>query len=123
MNVFKTSLFRAQRRPGLLVTIGVIAISASVPQQSNAQGMDWTIAPYIWVPSVTLDTAVESDPIIGPGVLLNDLIDKLDGVFMGHFEGRGEHFGLFGDMIYLSLADSNVISIGPGGANSRGFNH
>ena len=46
---------------------------------------------------------------------LNGLIDKLDGAFLGHFEGRGERFGLFVDMIYLSLADSNVIPIGPGG--------
>ncbi len=95
--------------------MGIIAISAFAPQQSNAEGIEWTIAPYIWIPGVDLDTTVESDPIIGPGVSLNGLIDKLDGVFMGHFEGRGDRFGLFVDMIYLSLADSNVISIGPGG--------
>ena len=115
MNLFKTGLLRAPNRPGLLVTMGIIAISALAPQQSSAQGIDWTIAPYIWIPGVDLDTTVESDPIIGPDVSLNGLIDKVDGVFMGHFEGRGERFGLFVDMIYLSLADSNVISIGPGG--------
>ena len=94
--------------------MGTIAISAFAPQQSNAEGIEWTIAPYIWVPGVVLDTTVENDPIIGPDIPLNGLIDKLDGVFMGHFEGRGEHFGLFVDMIYLSLTDSNVISIEPG---------
>ncbi len=82
MNLFKTSLFRAQLRPALLITVGIIAISAFAPQQSNAQGIDWTITPYIWVPSVTLDTTVESDPIIGPGVPLNGLIDKLDELFI-----------------------------------------
>jgi hypothetical protein len=93
--------------------MGIITISAFAPQQSNAEGIDWTIAPYVWVPGITLDSTVESDPIIGPDVTLNGLVDKLDGVFMGHFEGRGKRFGLFVDMIYLSLADSNVISVGP----------
>jgi hypothetical protein len=95
--------------------MGIIAISAFLPQQSNAQGIDWTIVPYIWIPGVEVDTTVQGGPIIGPGLPLNNLIDKLDGVFMGHIEGRRKHFGLFVDMIYLSLADSNVIPIGPGG--------
>ena len=115
MRLLKTRLFGASYRTGLLVTVGIIAISAFAPQQANAQGIDWTIAPYIWLPSVALDSTVAGGPITGPGLPLNNLIDKLDGAFMGHFEGRRERFGLFGDLIYLSLADSNVISIGPGG--------
>ena len=115
MNLLKTSLFMAPLRPGLLVTTAIIAISALLPQQSNADGIDWTVAPYFWGSGVGLDVTVNSDPVIGTDVPLSDLIDKLDGVFMGHFEGRGEHFGLFVDTIYLSLADNNVIPIGPGG--------
>ena len=115
MRLLTTSPFRAPHRPGMLVTMGIIAISAFVPQHSDAQGIDWTIAPYIWIPGIGVDTTVESDPILGPEVTLDDLIDKLDGVFMGHFEGRREHLALFVDMIYLSLADSNVFSIDPGG--------
>ena len=95
--------------------MGIIAISTFVPQLSNGQDFDWTIAPYIWIPGVEVDTSVDGGSIIGPEVPLNDLIDKLDGAFMGHFEGRREHFALFVDMIYLSLADNNVISISPGG--------
>ena len=115
MNLLKTSQFMAPFRPGLLVTMAIIAISVLLPQQSNADGIDWTIAPYFWGSGVGLDVTVNSDPIIGTDVPLSDLIDKLDGVFMGHFEGRGERFGAFVDTIYLSLADSNVIPIGPGG--------
>lgn len=115
MNQLNTSPFMAPLRPGLLVTIAGIAISGLLPQQSNADGIDWTVAPYFWGSGVGLDVTVNSNPIIGTDVPLSDLIDKLDGVFMGHFEGRGERFGLFVDTIYLSLADSNVIPIGPGG--------
>ena len=115
MNLSKTSLIMAPLRPGLLVTIASIAISGLLPQQSNADGIDWTVAPYIWGSGVGLDVIVNDDPIIGTDVPLSDLLDKQDGMFMGHFEGRGERFGAFVDTIYLSLADSNVIPIGPGG--------
>jgi hypothetical protein len=118
MRLLNSSLFGASYRSGLRVTIGIIAISVFAPQQSNAQGIDWTIAPYIWLPSVAVDSAVDGGPITGPGLPLNNLVDKLDGAFMGHFEGRREHFGLFGDLIFLSLADSNVISIDSGGTLS-----
>ena len=58
---------------------------------------------------------VNDHPVLGVDVPLKDLIDKLDAIFMGHVEGRGERFGAFVDTIYLNLADSNVIPIGPGG--------
>jgi len=115
MNLLKTSLFMAPFRPGLLITMAIIAISGLSPRPLNAEGIDWTIAPYFWGSGVGLDVTVNDDPVIGTDVPLSDLIDKLDGVFMGHFEGRGERFGVFVDAIYLSLADSNVIPIGPGG--------
>jgi len=115
MNPLSTGLFLASRRPSLLVTISIIAISGLLPQQSNADGIDWTVAPYLWGSSVELDVIVNNDPVLGTEVPLSDLLDKQDGVFMGHFEGRGERFGAFVDTIYLSLADSNVIPIGPGG--------
>ena len=115
MKLLKTDLFVVALRPSLLVTISIIAISGLLPQQSNADGIDWTVAPYIWGSGVGLDVIVNNDPVLGADVPLSDLLDKQDGVFMGHFEGRGERFGLFVDTIYLSLADSNVIPIGPGG--------
>lgn len=99
----------------MLATMGVFAISAFAPQQAIAQGIEWTAAPYIWLPGISVDTTVENDPGGGPDLPLNDLIDKLDGAFMGHLEGRREKVGLYVDMIYVSLADNNVISIGPGG--------
>ena len=99
----------------LLVAVAIIVVSGLLPQQSRAEGIDWTIAPYLWGSGVGLDITVNDDPVIGVDVPLSDLIDKLDGVFMGHFEGRGERFGVFFDTISLSLADSNVITIGPGG--------
>ena len=115
MNLFKKSPFIAPFRPGLLVTVAIIAISVLSPRVSNAGDIEWTIAPYLWGSGVGLDVVVNDDPVLGVDVPLKDLIDKLDGIFMGHVEGRGERFGAFVDTIYLNLTDSNVIPIGPGG--------
>ena len=122
MKPLNTSLFLASLRPGLLVAIVIIAVSGLLPQRSNAEGIDWTIAPYFWGSGVGLDVTINDDPVIGTDVPLSDLIDKLDGVFMGHFEGRGERFGVFVDTIYLSLADQRH-SDWPGRTDSWGFNH
>ena len=115
MKLFKKSPFIATFRPGLLVVMAIIAISVLSPRVSNAGDIEWTIAPYLWGSGVGLDVVVNDHPVLGVDVPLKDLIDNLDAIFMGHVEGRGERFGAFVDTIYLNLADSNVIPIGPGG--------
>ena len=70
---------------------------------------------YVWTSDVGLDVAVNSDPVLGTTVPFSDLLDKVDAVFMGHFEGRGHKIGVFADAIYLDLGDQATISVGPGG--------
>jgi len=48
MNPLKTSRFIARFRPGLLVTMAIIAISVLSPRLLNAEGIDWIVAPYFW---------------------------------------------------------------------------
>lgn len=109
-NVLKSRLFRYTSE--LLICVFILGLA---PQRANAADIDWTIAPYFWGAGVTLDVAVNNNPVIGADASLSDLLDKLDSVFMGHFEGRGNKFGAFVDTIYMSLSDNNVISFGPGG--------
>jgi hypothetical protein len=40
--------------PEFLLAMGIVALSPFAPQQSNAQAIEWTVAPYIWLPSVAL---------------------------------------------------------------------
>jgi len=74
MKPLNTSLFLASLRPGLLVAIVIIAVSGLLPQRSNAEGIDWTIAPYFWGSGVGLDVTINDDPVIGTDVPLSDLI-------------------------------------------------
>jgi len=98
----------------LAVSILALLLSAT-PRQSSAEGVDWTVAPYLWASGVGLDVIIDSDPIIGADVPFSDIVDKLDGAFMGHIEASADRFGAFFDTIYIKLADDAVIPIGPGG--------
>lgn len=37
-----------------------------------------------------------------------DIISKIDMTFLGHVEGQGDQFGMFADIIYLSLGDEKT---------------
>ena len=93
----------------LVTTLGI------TPLKSNAEGIDWTIAPYLWASDVGLDVKIDGDPVIGASVPFGDLVDKLDVALMGHFEMSADQFGAFADVIYIKLADDTVVPIGPGG--------
>ena len=115
MNVYRKALEMPKGWQYTAVAITLVAMLAISPRQSSAEGLNWTIAPYLWASDVGLDVTVESDPVIGTDVPFSDLVDKLDGAFMGHFEVSAVHFGGFFDTIYIKLADSQVVTVAPGG--------
>jgi hypothetical protein len=93
----------------------LVIVLAGSPRQTRAEGLKWTIAPYAWASDVGLDILVNSDPLIGTNVPFNNLVDKLDGAFMGRVEMRADKFGAFIDAYAINLSDSSVIPVGPGG--------
>ncbi len=99
----------------MLAGLALVAGLISLPSLSHAEGLKWTIAPYAWASDVGLDVLVNSDPLIGTSVPFNNLVDKLDGAFMGRVEMRADKFGAFIDAYVINLTDSSVIPVGPGG--------
>ena len=112
MNTLFSSNLR--RRLSMAVVVLVVGLGLS-PQQSRADDLTWTIAPYLWASDVAMDVAVNGDPILGVDAAFSDILDKLDMAFMGHIEVSSDEFGAFFDGIYISLADDQVIDLGPGG--------
>ena len=86
-----------------------------VASAANAEGVEWTVAPYLWASDVGVDLTINDDPALGGTVPFKDLVDKLDGAFMAHAEVRNDRFGGFFDMIYIDLGDSSTTPVGPGG--------
>ncbi|MBF6022955.1 hypothetical protein [Lysobacter niastensis] len=92
------------RRP---FAIGLLALAASIPATLHAEeGWDWMVAPYLWAPSIKADLN-ESQPPVENDQAFVDWIDKLEVALLGHVEGQGDRFGMFGDVIYLALGDSH----------------
>ena len=100
----KSALPIAMACTAILMIIGIAP--------SNAQSTEWTIAPYLWASDVGVDLRI-GDNQGGADIPINDIVDKLDTAFMGHFEGRGEKWGGFFDAIYLDLSDSTTVDLGP----------
>ena len=98
-----------------LLAIALVVVIGFAPKQSYAEGLDWTIAPYLWASDVSLDVAINGDPVLGVDTAFNDILDKLDMAFMGHIEASSGSFGGFFDVIFISLADEQVINLGPDG--------
>ena len=110
-----TQNVRTSRRQIALAAVMLALTLSFAPQQSRADGLNWTIAPYLWASDVAMDVKVNGDPAFGVDVAFDDLLDKLDMAFMGHIEMSSDKFGALFDGIYISLADDKVIPIGPGG--------
>jgi len=96
----------------LIVGIGALLLMCS--GSSHANEWEWNITPYLWAPSVGMDLTV-ADQSLGGEADFTDLIDKVDSVFMGHFEGRKDRWGFYLDTIYMKLKDNNTVAVGPGG--------
>jgi len=103
-------------KKSLCVHSALLALIAT-PHLSLADDIEWQIAPYIWAADVGLDLTINNDPALGISVPFSDIVDKLDGAFMLHVEGRGasSNIGGFADLISIKISDSIVTAVGPGG--------
>ncbi len=82
-----------------------LSVALLAPLTGNAQDdPKWTIAPYLWGPSISLDTS-SSDSGSG-GIAVSDLLEKIDAVGMLHMEWRPSRFGLVMDYMFMDLSDS-----------------
>jgi hypothetical protein len=94
-----------------LASILAANVAMGVPLASSASengDWQWMVEPYVWAASIGTDMRTFSPPTeAGSDSSFSDIIEKLDGVFMGRVEGRNERFGVFADFVYLGLADSN----------------
>ena len=109
----ETRIHRRTRLSTLVATVATVAM-AGTAVDARADGLKWTIAPYLWASDVGVDLKVNDEPLLGNTAEFSDLVDKLETAFMAHVEASGERFGGYFDMIYIDLSDSNTVSLGPG---------
>lgn len=82
------------------------------PALSAADDVDWLIAPYVWLPHISLDQTVDSGGG-GGGISASDLLSKTESAGMIRLEAARNRWGLTVDYIWLSLADQTTLATGP----------
>lgn len=101
---FPTSCGRSLSRAIKALLFSVLLLLSA----GEARAWEWTLVPYLWASDVTMDVAVNGNEVIGADVKFSDLVDKLDGAFQFHFEGRQGEAGFFIDLTLISLGDSTT---------------
>ena len=97
--------------PQILLFAATFILAALTPFQSHAaptaDQWQWGATVYLWLPSLSGDT---SFPPSGGGpsidVSAENVLDSINFVFMGAFEGRKGPWALATDVIYLDLGSS-----------------
>lgn len=101
-------MHRSTRTHPIRVALLLAGLAAGGAATAAESGWEWMVEPYVWAASIGTDLRTVTPPTDADSdSSFSDVIDKLDGVFMGRVEGRNERFGAFADFIYLGLADGS----------------
>ncbi len=88
---------------------------AAVPSAQAADGdsATWMVAPYIWAPTITADLETPAGDVGGGGTdFFPDIVDKIEGAFLGHVEAQNDQFGFLADVLWLKLGDDKSFAVG-----------
>jgi len=92
---------------------GVLSAGSAAAQDGTSENdneWQYSAAVYLWAADIGGRTTTGSSVEVG----FSDIVDNLDGGFMGAFEARKGKWSLFTDAIYLDVAASKDVPIGPG---------
>ena len=78
------------------------------PGFAAAATTEWLVAPYGWLPSVSVDQTFDDGSDDGTGDGDAEVLSKIDFAVMLRLEAARGHWGAMLDYIYVSLADQTV---------------
>ena len=96
------------RKAELFTITLVISCLGAVASPAHADDWEWSLTPYLWASDIGVDVFVHDEPVYGSDVAFSDLFDKLEFAAPIHLEGQGEKFGVFLDVMYINLADTQT---------------
>lgn len=98
------------RKSDLIAKTAVLLLACAplgAVDAAEGSSWDWSIAPYLWAPSVGTDVHVDVPPIdTGGTTQFADVVSKLNFALLLHLEGQGDDYGLLSDIIYMSLSQT-----------------
>ena len=78
----------------------------STASAQESETIQWSITPYIWAPTTSIDLTVRDNNLPTGEISANDLLDTLDAAFMVQVEGGKGNWSAFGDLTYLKTSDA-----------------
>jgi len=83
----------------------MLTCATGVSAQENS-GIQWSVTPYIWAPTTTVDLSFR-DTNVGGEIEFSDLLDAIDTALMIHVEGGRGQWSAFADLAYLDASDTD----------------
>ena len=93
--------------------LGVLSAGSAAAQDGASESdneWQYSAAIYLWGADIGGRTTTGSSVEVG----FSDILDNLEGGFMGAFEARKGKWSIFTDAIYLDVAANSDVPIGPG---------
>ena len=92
-------------RPRFAILIAMAVAVAVIAFPVDAQ-IKWTIGPYLFASSVTLRADVDGRDVVDRTLRFGSTLDETDFAGMGYFEGRGQRWGMFADVAFYNLGNT-----------------
>ena len=90
------------------VLVASVALLTAVPGANAGENWQWSISPYIWATDISEDLILDGEVVGGGDTDFNDLVDNIETSLQLHFEGTRDRWGLFADINYVELSDSET---------------
>ncbi len=104
---------RLTRHAKLVLAAAVlVVVTVPAPDARAQDGWQWSITPYMWASDISEDLLVDGQVVGGDDTEFKDLVDKIDSSLQLHFEGLGDRWGLFADIAYVDVKDSETGEMG-----------
>ena len=101
-------------RKAKLFTIALMVTGlCTVTSPATADDWEWSVTPYLWASDIGIDVFVHDEPIIGSDIAFSDIFDKLEVAFPIHVEVHREKLGIFLDVMYINLGDTQTTVADP----------
>lgn len=105
-----------------VLSASIISLALGYGGSASAESWTWTLAPYAVAPFIDGDTSIGRLEDAGLSVDPTDIIDVLEGTFMGYVDGlHSSGWGFTLDYSFMDLGDSGSFAGGVGQADANVF--
>lgn len=93
--------------------LGILSVGSAAAQDGDSEsedGWQYSAAVYVWAAAVGGRTTTGSSVEVS----FSDIVDNLEGAFLGAFEARKGRWSILTDAVYLDVAKTSDVPLGPG---------